>query len=140
MPLKKSMFSSTVRSSYRENFCDMYPMVLLISSGWVTMSNPPTVPLPPVGISRPQSMRIVVDLPAPFGPRNPKISPWSDRQVDPVHGHEVAEAAAQALDRDRRSALAHQSSTIEMNTSSSDGIRSLRACTLMPAASSRCTR
>src|SRR5215475_515580 len=31
---------------------------------------------PDVGVSRPQSMRMVVDLPAPLGPRNPKISPF----------------------------------------------------------------
>src|SRR5512145_447298 len=39
------------------------------------MSNPATMPRPAVGARMPQSMRIVVDLPAPFGPRNPKISP-----------------------------------------------------------------
>src|SRR5512145_110299 len=39
------------------------------------MSNPATVPPPPLGESSPQSMRMVVDLPAPFGPRKPKISP-----------------------------------------------------------------
>ena len=30
---------------------------------------------PDVGLSRPHNMRIVVDLPAPFGPRKPKTSP-----------------------------------------------------------------
>ncbi len=30
---------------------------------------------PEVGLSRPHSMRMVVDFPAPFGPRNPKTSP-----------------------------------------------------------------
>src|ERR1019366_1804749 len=30
---------------------------------------------PEVGLSKPQSMRMVVDLPAPFGPRKPKTSP-----------------------------------------------------------------
>src|SRR5512147_3208585 len=51
-------------------------MIFLISSERVLMSYPPTVPSPPVGMRRPQSMRMVVDLPAPFGPRNPKISPF----------------------------------------------------------------
>jgi len=37
--------------------------------------SPPTVAVPEVGSSNPQSIRIVVDLPAPLGPRNPKISP-----------------------------------------------------------------
>src|SRR5262245_47504548 len=36
---------------------------------------PPTVAAPEVGASRPQSMRMVVDLPAPLLPRKPKISP-----------------------------------------------------------------
>jgi hypothetical protein len=36
---------------------------------------PPTVADPDVGCSRPHSIRIVVDLPAPLLPRNPKISP-----------------------------------------------------------------
>src|SRR5260370_5030779 len=31
---------------------------------------------PDVGVSSPHSMRIVVDFPAPFGPRKPKISPF----------------------------------------------------------------
>src|SRR5450759_3075338 len=39
------------------------------------MSSPATVPEPAVGARIPQSMRMVVDLPAPLGPRNPKISP-----------------------------------------------------------------
>ena len=35
------------------------------------------VAAPAVGLSRPSSMRIVVVLPAPFGPRKPKIAPRS---------------------------------------------------------------
>ena len=31
--------------------------------------------VPAVGIMKPASMRIVVDLPAPLGPRNPSTSP-----------------------------------------------------------------
>ena len=38
-------------------------------------STPPTVAVPEVGRSSPQSMRMVVDLPAPLLPRKPKISP-----------------------------------------------------------------
>src|SRR5487761_2008810 len=47
----------------------------LISSGWVATSNPATVALPEVGAIRPHKIRMVVDFPAPFGPRKPKISP-----------------------------------------------------------------
>jgi hypothetical protein len=47
-------------------------MRVLIFSVSRTMSKPATRPEPDVGASRPQSMRIVVDLPAPLGPRKPK--------------------------------------------------------------------
>src|SRR5208282_3879279 len=50
-------------------------MFCFTASDCVAMSRPPTVALPEVGFSRPQSMRMVVDLPAPLGPRKPKISP-----------------------------------------------------------------
>src|ERR1035437_1161358 len=50
-------------------------MRVLIFSASLRMSKPATRPAPAVGVSRPQSMRMVVDLPAPFGPRKPKISP-----------------------------------------------------------------
>src|SRR5664279_2834505 len=39
------------------------------------MSSPSTSPRPEVGRSWSRSRRIVVDFPAPFGPRKPKISP-----------------------------------------------------------------
>src|SRR5450759_293047 len=46
-----------------------------IRSGCVSRLQPATVALPPLGGSSVASMRSVVVLPAPFGPRNPKISP-----------------------------------------------------------------
>src|SRR3954470_13239481 len=55
----------------------MYPIRSLMRSASVATSKPTTVALPPVGSRIPQSMRMVVDLPAPFGPRTPKISPRS---------------------------------------------------------------
>src|SRR5471030_2799926 len=70
------MFSSTVRSSYSENFCDIYPMLRRISSGCSATSMPLTRARPEVGVSSPHRMRMAVDFPAPFGPRNPKISPF----------------------------------------------------------------
>src|SRR5512143_1731578 len=51
-------------------------MFSLIRSCSAMMSNPATVPLPPEGARMPQSMRMVVDFPAPLGPRKPKISPF----------------------------------------------------------------
>src|SRR5664280_2907178 len=47
----------------------------LMLSACVPTSNPATVALPPLGARIPVRMRIVVDLPAPFGPRKPKIWP-----------------------------------------------------------------
>src|SRR6476661_8282178 len=41
------------------------------------MSWPSTWATPALGCRKPSSSRIVVDLPAPFGPRKPKISPGS---------------------------------------------------------------
>ncbi len=38
---------------------------------------PKTRALPEVGRIRSSSVRIVVVLPAPFGPRKPKTSPWA---------------------------------------------------------------
>src|SRR6266567_305947 len=47
------------------------------------MSNPPTVTLPAVGGIKPVSIRMVVDLPAPLGPRNPSTSPRSTENETP---------------------------------------------------------
>ena len=40
------------------------------------MSYPATIPLPEVALLKPLSIRIAVVFPAPFAPRNPKISPF----------------------------------------------------------------
>ncbi len=50
-------------------------MRCLIRSVSARMSKPATRPVPEVGASRPVSILIVVVLPAPLGPRKPKISP-----------------------------------------------------------------
>jgi hypothetical protein len=42
-----------------------------------------TVTLPEVGRSRPRIIRIVVDLPAPLGPRKPVTRPGSTVKVMP---------------------------------------------------------
>jgi hypothetical protein len=41
------------------------------------MSMPPTRTRPALGASVPVRMRMVVVLPAPFGPRNPSTSPFT---------------------------------------------------------------
>src|SRR6202163_1923838 len=55
-------------------------MRALASSGCATMSKPATTPRPAVGRIIPVRILTVVDLPAPFGPRNPRISPGSTRR------------------------------------------------------------
>ena len=55
-------------------------------------------PGPPVGSTRVVSMPIVVDLPAPFGPRSPKNSPRLDGQVDAVDGTDFAALALNVFD------------------------------------------
>jgi hypothetical protein len=55
----------------------------LASSGCVSTSNPPTVALPEVGARKPASIFIVVDLPAPFGPRKPSTWPGSTLKLMP---------------------------------------------------------
>ena len=45
------------------------------------MSSPSTVPVPPVGVINPRSMRIVVVFPEPFGPTNPHTEPSGTSNV-----------------------------------------------------------
>src|SRR5713101_7666420 len=47
------------------------------------MSWPPTDTLPSVGGMKPVIIRMVVDFPAPFGPRNPSTSPRSTENDTP---------------------------------------------------------
>ena len=50
------------------------PISRRTAAGSLAMSCPPMVALPPLGVRSVQSMEIVVVLPAPLGPRKPKIS------------------------------------------------------------------
>ncbi len=71
MLARNSRFSRALRSSHSEKRCVMYPISRRSSSAWRGMSSPSTRMVPLVGLMSPQSMRIVVDLPDPFGPRKP---------------------------------------------------------------------
>src|SRR5437588_8920697 len=51
------------------------------SGGSPATSNPATIARPPSGLIIPVRILTVVDFPAPFGPRNPRISPGSTRSV-----------------------------------------------------------
>ncbi len=52
-------------------------MSFFAAIGFSTTSCPPTETFPSVGGIKPVIMRMVVDLPAPLGPRNPSTSPRS---------------------------------------------------------------
>ena len=60
-----------------------------------TTSWPPTRAEPDVGARMVVSILTRVDLPAPLGPRKPKIWPSGDLEVDAVHGAELTEVAVQ---------------------------------------------
>ena len=63
-------------------------------------SPPRSRAVPPSPRSRPSSTRIVVVLPAPFGPRKPCTSPAATDRSRPVQRHGLAEALAQPGDFD----------------------------------------
>ena len=58
-------------------------MLRRTASRSVRTSWPATRALPAVGRASVQRMLMVVDLPAPFGPRKPKVSPGSTRKSTP---------------------------------------------------------
>src|SRR5258708_34338114 len=61
----------------------MKPREALAASGARARSWPLMVIRPLVGLSSPAMMRMVVVLPAPFGPRKPGISPGSTERLPP---------------------------------------------------------
>ena len=73
-------------------------MLRRTSSRSLTTSWPATSAEPPVGRTSVQSMLIVVDLPAPFGPRKPKISPARDLELDAPHRLDLVVALDEAVD------------------------------------------
>ena len=54
------------------------------------ISSPSTRTVPLVGGKMPSSMRMVVVLPAPFGPRKPTISPGATSRLTPSTAVRVA--------------------------------------------------
>ena len=103
------------------------PVLPALGVACVTSRPPKPVMRPAVGASRPASMRIVVDLPEPFGPRKPKTPPRGMSKLTLSHGGEVAEPAGDVAHRDDRvgAHAAHAArpaaSLRSTNTSSSDG-------------------
>ena len=62
---------------------------------------PSKVARPRVGRTSPRSMRIVVDFPAPLGPRNPVTAPGRTVEAEVVDRGDVAVALGQAVELDR---------------------------------------
>jgi hypothetical protein len=66
---------------------------------------PATVAEPEVGESRVPSVRTMVVLPAPFGPRNPEDLAVADVEGDILERDPVAEALAQSVHGQRRGSI-----------------------------------
>src|SRR5438094_483220 len=65
-------------------------MACFASAGWTTTSMPPTTAPPDVGMTMVVNMPAVVVLPAPLGPRRPKISPaCTDRLRESTAGRSI---------------------------------------------------
>ena len=62
----------------------MTPIDRRTPSASLTMSKPLMIAVPEVGVSSVTIMRMSVDLPAPFGPSSPKISPSSTSKLRPL--------------------------------------------------------
>ena len=63
--------------------CSATPIRRRARSGWWATSTPATRAVPEVMESSVVSMRTVVDLPAPFGPRKPNTSPAATSRSTP---------------------------------------------------------
>src|SRR5581483_539592 len=68
-------FSATVKSGSRLSICGTRPMRARTALPFSGMGSPKTSSVPPLGGDWPSTMRSVVVLPAPFGPRIPKQLP-----------------------------------------------------------------
>jgi hypothetical protein len=75
IPPTNSRYFSTVISEYRGGFSGRYPILRRTSIDCSKTSNPAMEALPLVAGMKQVSIRMVVVLPAAFGPRKPRISP-----------------------------------------------------------------
>ena len=66
------------------------------------IGSPNSLHVPLVAGRKPTSIFIVVDLPQPFEPRKPKISPRANSEADVIDRDEIAELARQPFGLDRR--------------------------------------
>src|ERR1044072_2740903 len=77
-----------------------------MSAGWVANSHPATRAVPPLRGGNVATMRSVVVLPAPLGPRKPKISPWRTFRSTPATASTVRLRALNTRRRPRVSMTA----------------------------------
>ena len=77
------MFSATVSSTSRLSCCGTTPKCARICGPFTSGSLPRIVRVPDVLTEVAPMMRIVVDLPAPFGPKKPKDSPFATSKSMP---------------------------------------------------------
>ena len=76
-------FSRTDRSRISEPTCSMAPIRPRLTASRGAVPNTDTVPAS--GGSRPSSMSMVVDLPAPLGPSSVTVSPDAIEMFTPAH-------------------------------------------------------
>jgi len=69
------MFSYAVSVSSTDVSWEAYPLDILALYGYFSISKLSRYTLPLVGFNKPIAAFIVVDFPAPFGPKNPNTSP-----------------------------------------------------------------
>src|SRR5205085_2215826 len=96
------MFSAAVSSPSRLGSWNTMPKARRTSSGSLTGSWPAIESRPSLGASTVVSILIVVVLPAPLGPRNPKMTALRHRERDVVDRGEAVEALDEIAGLDDR--------------------------------------
>ena len=71
------------KRGYRAGVSTMEPTRVITEARAPPASAPRSVHRPVDGLMRPNRQRIVVVLPAPFGPRNPNTPPWGTAMSSP---------------------------------------------------------
>jgi organic hydroperoxide reductase OsmC/OhrA len=99
---EKRRFCSALKASSSVGCWKTKPIERRTAPRRHTTSKPLTSARPPVGRSSVESMLMVVVLPAPFGPSNPKTSPSSTWEADALHCLDAVESACQLVDLDHR--------------------------------------
>ncbi|MCY1244152.1 hypothetical protein D9M72_572110 [compost metagenome] len=79
---KETVFHTVSKASVVSSW-GTSPIIARVSRNSRTTSLPPTVTVPPLGLTMPQMIEISVVLPAPFGPSSARISPSSISRLTP---------------------------------------------------------